>query len=84
MLNRSTDNHQRITRILQSLGELEYEHLKPPFLRFVLGEALVSGLLENTLTSCMGYWVEAIRDDNERDSLWLLALNLAETHHHCF
>ena len=68
----------RITRILKSLGELTYEHLKAPFVRFVLHEAIVTGALENTLNSCMKYWVETIREESERDSLWLLAENLIQ------
>lgn len=75
-LNSSSHNHMRITRILKSLGELNYEHLKAPFVRFVLHEAIVRGTLENTLNSCMKYWVETIREESERDSLWLLAENL--------
>jgi hypothetical protein len=77
-LNSSTHNHRRITRILKSLGELDHEYLKPDFLRFVLKEAILYGHLENTLDSCLKYWVETIRDENERDSLWLLAHSLVE------
>ena len=71
----------RITRILKCLGELEYEYLKAPFLRFVLHEAIETGHLENTLTSCMSYWVETVRDEAERDSLWLLAQELVKRRH---
>ena len=76
MLNSSSHNQMRITRILKSLGELDYEYLKPTFLRFILQQALCTGHLANTLNSCMKYWVETIRDENERDSLWLLAKSL--------
>ena len=78
VLNASSHNYMRITRILKSLGELDYEYLKPPFVRFVISEALQSHLLDNTLNSCMKYWVETIRDENERDSFWLLAHKLFE------
>ena len=78
VLNTSIHNQQRITRILKCLGELEYEHLKPPLLRFILKEAILHGDLGNSLDSCMHYWVETIRDSNERDSLWLLAQDLTE------
>ena len=77
-LNSSTHNHRRITRIIKSLGELDHEYLKTEFLRFVLKEAILYGHLENTLDSCLKYWVETIRDENERDSLWLLAQSLVE------
>ena len=82
VLNTSSHNYMRITRILKCLGELDYEHLKAPFVRFVLHEAIVTGHLENTLTSCMNYWVETIRDETERDSLWLLAQELVKSRNH--
>ena len=67
--------------MLKSLGELQYEFLKPPFLRFVLREALDdSGLLCGALDICMTYWVETIRDADDRDSLWLLAESLVPRH----
>lgn len=81
-LNSSSHNHMRITRILKSLGELSYEYLKAPFIRFVLHEAIVTGNLANTLNSCMKYWVETIREESERDSLWLLAESLIQTCKH--
>ena len=71
----------RITRILKSLGELNYEHLKPSFVRFILHTVLLDGFLTNTLESCMKYWVETIKDENERDSLWLLAEELVRQKH---
>ena len=73
-LNTSSHNHRRITRILKSLGELDHEYLKPNFLRCVLREAILYGHLENTLDSCLKFWV----DENERDSRWLLAQSLVE------
>ena len=66
--------------MLKSLGELQYEFLKPPFLRFVLREALDSGLLCGALDICVTYWVETIRDADDRDSLWLLAESLVYRH----
>ena len=74
--NSSFHNHMRITRILKSLGELGYEHLKAPFVRFVLREAISTGELANALDSCMKYWVETVRNGDDRDSLWLLADDL--------
>ena len=65
-LNHSSHNYLRITRILKCLGEMEYEHLKAPFLRFVLHEAIEEGTLDHTLDSCRNYWIEVLRDDQER------------------
>ena len=65
-LNYSLHNYLRITRILKSLGELNYEHLKAPFVRFVLNEAIVSRKLSRTLESCLSYWLEVVKDEGER------------------
>ena len=65
-LDHSMHNYLRITRILKCLGEFKYEHLKAPFVQFVLHEAIVTQTLKNTLISCLNYWLEVIRDDNER------------------
>ena len=46
------------------------EHLKPPFIEFVLHEAIVTGELCNVLDSCMNYWVEVLREDWERNCMW--------------
>ena len=40
-----------------------YEHLKAPFLRFVLCEAIEEGTLDHTLDSCINYWLEVLRVD---------------------
>ncbi|XP_069132859.1 opioid growth factor receptor-like protein 1 [Argopecten irradians] len=68
-LNSSYHNYLRITRILKSLGEFGYEHLKQPFVEFVLQEALETGELSNTLESCMNYWIGTIKDDGARKYL---------------
>ena len=68
-LNHSMHNYLRITRILKCLGEFGYEHLKAPFVRFVLHEAIVERTLDNTLDSCLNYWQEVIKDDNERKQI---------------
>ena len=75
-LNHSSHNYLRITRILKCLGEMEYEHLKAPFLRFVLHEAIVEGTLDRTLDSCMNYWLEVLKDDQERASIRTMANEL--------
>lgn len=77
-LNHSMHNYLRITRILKSLGEFEYEHFKGPFVRFVLHEAIVKRTLTRTLDSCMNYWVEVIRDDEERGAIRTWAEELAQ------
>lgn len=77
-LNYSMHNYLRITRILKSLGEFQYEHFKGPFVRFVLHEAIVKRTLTRTLDSCMNYWVEVIRDDEERGSIRTWAKELAQ------
>ena len=71
-------NYLRITRILKCLGEFRYEHLKGPFVKFVLREAIVEGTLTRTLESCVNYWLEVIRDDEERVGLRKWAEQLAE------
>ena len=65
-LNHSMHNYLRITRILKCLGEFNYEHLKAPFVRFVLYEAIIERTLSNTLDSCLNYWLQVIKDDKER------------------
>ena len=56
-LNHSMHNYLRITRILKCLGEMEYEHLKSPFIQFVLNEIIVEQTLYNCLQSCINYWL---------------------------
>nr|AFM43705.1 opioid growth factor receptor [Azumapecten farreri] len=68
-LNRSYHNYLRITRILKSLGEFGYEHLKRPFVEFVLQEALETGQLCNVLDSCVNYWIGTLKDDSVRRQL---------------
>ena len=62
-------NYLRITRILKSLGELGYEHYKRHFVEFVLREALEEKTLINCLDSCLDFWINTIKDDNERAEL---------------
>ena len=71
-------NYLRITRILKCLGELQFEHYKAPFVRFVLQEAIVKRTLTRTLDSCMNYWLEVIRDDKERATIRTWAEKLAK------
>ncbi|XP_059152748.1 uncharacterized protein LOC131938652 isoform X2 [Physella acuta] len=69
-LSWSSHNYLRITRILKSLGELGYEHLKKPFLEFVLHEALKEKTLTKTLSSCESYWIGTVKNDDEREELY--------------
>ena len=54
------------------------EHLKVPFIEFVLHEAIVTGELSNVLHSCMCYWVEVLRDQGERERVWQLAREMTD------
>ncbi|CAH1255153.1 OGFRL1 [Branchiostoma lanceolatum] len=72
-LNKSYHNYLRITRILKCLGEFGYEHLKAPFIHFVLQEALVEKTLSNTIESCLDYWLHTIVRKEDRIGLLLLA-----------
>ncbi|CAH1786708.1 unnamed protein product [Owenia fusiformis] len=68
-LNRSTHNYLRITRILKSLGELGFEDLKMPFVKFILHEALIEQTLDNTIDSCLHFWLETIKNKEHRQIL---------------
>ncbi|KAL3841889.1 hypothetical protein ACJMK2_020467 [Sinanodonta woodiana] len=78
-LNKSFHNYLRITRILKCLGELEYEQLKKPFIEFILYEAMVEKTLPNLLNSCYNYWINVLRDDNERLDMWNLYSQYEQT-----
>lgn len=65
-LNSSGHNYLRITRILKSLGELGFEHLKFNFLAFVADEIWTHGELKNCKGSIENYWTGTLRDDAQR------------------
>lgn len=69
-LSWSSHNYLRITRILKSLGEFGMEHLKKPWLQFMLHEALVTRKLARTLNSCRDYWIGTLKDDADREGLY--------------
>lgn len=71
-LNSSFHNYLRITRILKSLGELGYEHLKANWVKFIIHEGFVEETLPNCLESCHRFWIGVIREDRERDELYEL------------
>jgi len=77
-LNRSHHNYLRITRILKCLGELGYEHYKAPFCEFVIVEAVDRGTLDNCLGSCSDYWIQTVKDDDERERLHSLVDQLPD------
>lgn len=77
-LNYSSHNYLRITRILKCLGELGFEHLKAPFVEFVIREILEHGKLRNAFSSCSNYWLETIRDETHRRRLRALIKNLQQ------
>jgi hypothetical protein len=68
-LNRSGHNYLRITRVLKCLGEFGFEHLKRPWIEFMINEIFVEGSLSNCKDSCKDYWVPVMRDDEERARL---------------
>lgn len=69
-LNRSTHNYRRITRIIQSLGELGYERFQVPLVTFLMEESIVHLELPNLQGGCMRHWIEAIKDDSERKQIY--------------
>ncbi|XP_053385085.1 opioid growth factor receptor-like protein 1 [Mercenaria mercenaria] len=68
-LNRSTHNYRRITRIIQSLGELGYERFQVPWITFLIEESVVNHVLSNLNGPCMKHWIGAIKDELEREHM---------------
>ena len=66
---RSYHNYLRITRILKSLGEFEFENLKANFVKFILYEGMVEYTLDNLIDSCLKYWIGVLRNDEERENV---------------
>ena len=69
-VGRSSHNYRGITRILVSLGELGFERYQAPLVEKLLEEAVIYKTLPNTLRSAMKYWIDAIKDDQERQKMW--------------
>jgi len=78
-LNSSFHNYLRITRVLKCLGEMGLEHLKKPFVEFVLSEIYENGELVNCHESCVKYWCEVIRSGEEREAIHNLVAKYDET-----
>ncbi|GFO43744.1 hypothetical protein PoB_007024900 [Plakobranchus ocellatus] len=76
-LNYSSHNYLRITRILKSLGEFDFEHLKKPFLEFILAEIFQHGKLRRTMNSLKNYWIGTIKSDADREELYGLVDELS-------
>ena len=68
-LNKCGHNYLRITRILKSLGEMGFEHYKKPFVMHVAREMYTHGHLTNCEASCLNYWGQTLRDDEDRASV---------------
>jgi len=68
-LNRSFHNYLRITRILKCLGEMSLEHFKVHFIEHCLNEITNHKELINCSESCVKYWLEVLKDKNERERM---------------
>src|SRR5690348_126302 len=66
-LNWSSHNFLRITRILKSLGELGWEHLKFPFCKFLVREVFEENQLQNCRNSLVCYWIPVLRREEDRN-----------------
>jgi len=61
-LNWSSHNYLRITRILKSLGELGFEHMKKNIVAKFIEECFVTEALPNIKRSLVDYWVPVLRN----------------------
>jgi hypothetical protein len=74
----------RVSRILKSLGELNLEHYKEPWVRFLVKEVLVENsygpLFPSNngrsspsvmLTALHDFWIPFLRDQRSRLTVWL-------------
>lgn len=71
-LNKYSHNNMRITRILKSLGELGFEHLKKPLVQHFANELLENNYITKCLESLMNFWVKTLskEDQNEFETLF--------------
>lgn len=65
-LERNPHNNLRITRILKCLGEFGFEPLKLSLVTFFVQEIFGKGALKGMRESCLNYWIETVKDDNDR------------------
>ena len=75
-LNRSPNNYLRITRIVKSLGLLGFEHYQFPFVKFCLQEVFIDKTLRNAAEGCLELWINAVKDDEKRKTLFEMAYRL--------
>ncbi|XP_029005673.1 opioid growth factor receptor-like [Betta splendens] len=68
-LNSHTHNSLRITRILKCLGTLGYPHYQSPLVHFFLKETLENRNLPRIRDSVLNYFVFAVLDKKQRQSL---------------
>ena len=61
-------NYMRITRMLTSVGLLGLAYLQVPFITAML-RFCVEGRLANVVDSCFDYWIGAVLNKADRDSL---------------
>lgn len=64
-LNKYSHNNMRITRILKSLGELGFEHLKKPLVEHFTKEILENDYLPRCIESLLNFWVKTLSDDDQ-------------------
>ena len=60
------------------MGEFDYEYLEFPFLEAILRECITENTLPNCGRSCKDYWIETLRDQNERRAIRKYARELLE------
>lgn len=60
------------------MGEFDYEYLKFPFLERILYESIIENTLPNCLRSCKDYWIETLRNKDERRAIRVYARELVE------
>ncbi|KAI3383600.1 hypothetical protein SNEBB_006351 [Seison nebaliae] len=81
-LNRNLHNTLRITRILKSLGEFNFEHLKLPFITFMIDESLNNNQFNRfVIDSLENYWIGTLRIEKERYSAEEKYRKLYEKYH---
>jgi hypothetical protein len=72
-------NNMRISRMLKCCGELGFERYKMPIVEFFINECFGEhAFLSNChcVSSCRDYWVETLRDDQEREKMQQLINDL--------
>ncbi len=60
------------------MGEFNYEYLKFPFLEAILRECIAENTLGNCLSTCKNYWIETLRNQEERRAIRRYARELID------